>query len=414
MTWISRTSIYSAWRFVLTVVLFALLHVSSVVLAQSATLSGNPTSSFPSPPSLSSDPAKGRLRSSDLPSELPRPESGAAQASPQTESNHSAAAESTAAPAGNTNSSHAGIGTPVTGVPASNVSGEAMVQGENKSTAGAKPSPAEASRPLASSPTLPNRTEQKTSDDKSIQGALSGLPSQLPGPEELLKRGDLLTSETGIVNTLKMVLTLTILSLAPAILMMTTSFVRIITVLSILRQALGTGQLPPNQVLTALSIFLTLLIMFPVWNEVYEESIVPYSRQQITAETAFQKGERPVRTFMVKQIERCGNTNDIWLFMRYLPNAKSPEFYDEVPWPALLPAFMLSELKTAFLIGFQIFIPFIVIDLVVAGVMVSMGMMMLPPVVVSLPFKLMLFVMMDGWTLIVKMLLDSFVWYVGG
>ncbi|MDO5567558.1 MAG: flagellar type III secretion system pore protein FliP, partial [Planctomycetia bacterium] len=380
---ISRTSIPLTLCITLALVFFVLPPGASVVLAQSATLSGNPTSSFPSPPSLSNDPAKARLRSSDLPTELPRPENGAVQGGSQTATPPSSG--------NNNNTSRAGLGTPViTGTPASNTSEGAKVQSETKPTTDVKPQPADTSRPLAAPPTVPNRPEQKASDDKATQGTLSGLPSQLPIPEELLKKGDFLTSESGIVNTLKMVLTLTILSLAPAILMMTTSFVRIITVLSILRQALGTGQLPPNQVLTALSIFLTLLIMFPVWNEVYEESIVPYSRQQITAETAFQKGERPVRTFMVKQIERCGNTNDIWLFMRYLPNAKTPEFYDEVPWPALLPAFMLSELKTAFLIGFQIFIPFIVIDLVVAGVMVSMGMMMLPPVVVSLPFKLML------------------------
>lgn len=414
MTCYSRTAVRFIPCHVLLLAIFVVSATSSIGRAQSAVLSGNPVSSFPSPPSLSNDPAKARLRLSDLPTELPRPDNGATQNTTPLTSNPNTGTSPSVG--GQNNLSSAGLGTPVgSGVPASGHDPAGTKTPVGQATAsGTKTSSPAVSRPLGDPPTVPHRPEQSATGAASTQENSSGVRQHFPIPEDLFKRGDFLTSQSGIVNTLKMILTLTILSLAPAIVMMTTSFVRIITVLSILRQALGTGQLPPNQVLTALSIFLTLLIMFPVWNEVYVESIQPYSREQITIETAFQKGSRPIRTFMVKQIERCGNTNDIWMFMRYIPDAKTPEYYDEVPWPALLPAFMLSELKTAFLIGFQIFIPFIVVDLVVAGVMVSMGMMMLPPVVISLPFKLILFVMMDGWTLVVKMLLDSFVWYTGG
>lgn len=227
----------------------------------------------------------------------------------------------------------------------------------------------------------------------------------------LLKTADLTGSER-IGSTVKIALLLSVLSLVPAILMMTTSFVRIVTVLSILRQGLGTGQIPPTQVLTAIAVFLTLLVMTPTLTEVWTEAVEPYSAERIDASEALTRGEKPIRTFLWKQIERSGNTDAIWLFMRYVPGAEAPKYYEDIPWRALLPAFMLSELKTAFLIGFQILIPFLVIDLIVSGVMVSMGMMMLPPAVVSLPLKLMLFVLADGWTLVVKSLLDGFV--IGG
>lgn len=218
-----------------------------------------------------------------------------------------------------------------------------------------------------------------------------------------------LTGSERIGSTVKIALLLTVLSLVPAILMMTTSFVRIVTVLSILRQGLGTGQIPPTQVLTAIAVFLTLLVMTPTLSEVWDKAVVPYSEHQIDAAEALARGEKPVRTFLWKQIEKSGNTDAIWLFMRYVPDAGEPKYYEDIPWRALLPAFMLSELKVAFLIGFQILLPFLVIDLIVSGVMVSMGMMMLPPAVVSLPLKLMLFVLADGWTLVVKSLLDGFV-----
>jgi flagellar biosynthetic protein FliP len=208
-------------------------------------------------------------------------------------------------------------------------------------------------------------------------------------------------------------LLLTVLSLAPAILLMTTSFVRIVVVLGLLRQAIGTQQLPPSQVITALALFMTLFVMGPTWSEVYSQAIAPYSRGRISdPETAWNAGAMPLKRFMSRQIDAAGNSDDVWLFYEYLPanqrGARPPETYEEVPLVVLLPAFMLSELKVAFLIGFQIYLPFLILDLVVSSVTISMGMMMLPPVMISLPLKLLLFVLVDGWTLIVGMLLESF------
>ncbi len=228
---------------------------------------------------------------------------------------------------------------------------------------------------------------------------------------------------TGLSSSLKVMLLLTLLSLAPAILMMTTSFIRIVVVLALLRQAVGTQQLPPSQVITSLALFLTLLIMAPVWERVYDTAVAPYSAGEISLDEAWRRGQQPLRQFMADQIERTGNTDDVWLFLDYLAPAESvgdePPNYvyfgaDEskgernVPLQALLPAFMLSELKTAFIIGFQIYLPFVILDMVVASVMISMGMLMLPPVLISLPFKLLLFVLVDGWRLVVEMLLQSF------
>jgi flagellar biosynthetic protein FliP len=199
-----------------------------------------------------------------------------------------------------------------------------------------------------------------------------------------------------------------VLSMAPAVLLMTTSFVRIVIVLGLLRQALGAQQSPPNQVITSLALFLTLAIMAPVWKQAYDRAILPYSNRQITLQQAWTEGATPVRRFMSMQIERTGNSDDIWLFLRYLPGRAAPASYEEVPLEALVPAFMLSELKTAFLIGFQVYLPFLIVDLVVAVVMVSMGMMMVPPAMVALPLKLLLFVLLDGWHLVVGMLMESF------
>jgi flagellar biosynthetic protein FliP len=212
-------------------------------------------------------------------------------------------------------------------------------------------------------------------------------------------------------STLQVMLLLTVLSMAPAILLMTTSFVRIIVVLGLLKQALGAQQLPPSQVISAIAMFMTLLVMTPVWSEVYSEAILPYTHEEIGLEDAWNRGVVPVRQFISRQIDIAGNDDDVWLFYEYLPESqktKTPETYDDVPLQALLPAFMLSELKTAFLIGFQIYLPFLILDIVVSSVTISMGMMMLPPAMISLPFKLLLFVLVDGWTLIVGMLMESF------
>jgi flagellar biosynthetic protein FliP len=216
------------------------------------------------------------------------------------------------------------------------------------------------------------------------------------------------TSPEGLSSTIEIMLLLTVLSMAPAILLMTTCFVRLIVVLSLLRQAIGTQTLPPSQVITAIALFITLAIMTPVWTQVYQQAIVPYTAKQISLEQAWTAGAAPIRKFMSIQIKRCHNDDDIWLFMSYLPKQAPPKSYDDVPLAALLPAFMLSELKTSFLIGFTIYLPFMIIDMVVSSVLVAMGMLMLPPTTVSLPLKLLLFVLVNGWHLVVKMLMDSF------
>jgi len=230
-------------------------------------------------------------------------------------------------------------------------------------------------------------------------------------PESIKSGPEKWTSPEGLSSALQVMLMLTVLSLAPAVLLMTTCFVRIIVVLGLLRQAIGTQQLPPSQVITSLALFMTLLIMAPVWKQVYDEAILPYTDKQIDLEEAWDAGAEPIRRFMIMQIHNTKNTEDIYLFQSYIRDEPIPESYEEVPLRALLPAFMLSELKTAFLIGFQIYLPFLIVDMVIASVMVSMGMLMLPPVLISLPFKLMLFVLLDGWHLVVGMLLESFAPY---
>ena len=209
-------------------------------------------------------------------------------------------------------------------------------------------------------------------------------------------------------STLQTVLLLGAVSLAPAIVLMTTCFVRIVVVLGLLRAALGLQTLPSTQVITSLALFMSLAIMSPVWKEVYDEGVKPYSSKDKTLEEAWNDGIQPVRRFMSVQIEATSNQDDIWLFMKYMPHAKPPENYGQVPLAALLPAFMLSELKTAFLIGFQIFVPFLILDMVIASATMSMGMIMLSPALISLPFKLLLFVLVDGWQLVVGMLMQSF------
>jgi len=229
-------------------------------------------------------------------------------------------------------------------------------------------------------------------------------------PEGLAGGPEKWASPEGLSSTIQVMLLLTVLSMAPAVLLMTTCFVRIVVVLGLLRQAIGTQQLPPSQVITSLALFLTLLIMAPVWKRVYNDAIVPYTEKQITLEEAWTAGVQPIRHFMALQIKRTGNDDDVRMFVGYLPAGSVPDDYgyDDVPLQALLPAFMLSELKTAFLIGFQIYLPFLILDMVVASVMVSMGMLMLPPVLISLPFKLLLFVLLNGWHLVVGMLMESF------
>ena len=213
------------------------------------------------------------------------------------------------------------------------------------------------------------------------------------------------TAETpqDVAASLQVMAVLTIVSLAPAILIMTTSFVRIVVVIGFLRNALSTQNVPPNQVVVALSLFLTFYIMSPYWSQANEQGIQPYLNGQITQEEALENTVAPVREFMFRQTRE----SDLALFVN-LSDAERPETQEEVSTFALIPAFVISELKTAFQLGFMIYIPFIVIDMIVASTLMSMGMMMLPPVMISLPFKILLFVMVDGWHLLIRSLIVSF------
>jgi flagellar biosynthetic protein FliP len=202
---------------------------------------------------------------------------------------------------------------------------------------------------------------------------------------------------------IEILLVFTVLSIAPAIILMTTCFTRLVVAFSFLRSALGTQQMPPPQLLIGLALFLTVFIMTPVLKEMNETAVKPYLNQQIGIQQAFTEGIKPLRAFMFKQTRE----KDLALFLG-IAKMQKPANKDEVPTTILVPSFVISELKTAFQIGFILFLPFLVIDMVVASVLLSMGMMMLPPVMVSLPFKLLLFVLVDGWYLIVGSLVKSF------
>jgi flagellar biosynthetic protein FliP len=254
-------------------------------------------------------------------------------------------------------------------------------------------SPATGGSASASPPTSPGAATGSSPLDFALDG-----PSRWISPD-------------GLSGSLQVLLLLTVLSMAPAVLLMTTCYVRIIVVLGLLRQAIGLPSLPPGQVMTSIALFITLFVMTPVWSRVYQEAIVPYTDPDVkmTAEEAWERGTLPVRNFMSLQIAAAGNHEDVAMFFHYAdPDASLPDSFEEVPLRVLLPAFMLSELKTAFLMGFKIYLPFLIVDLVVATVTISMGMLMLPPSVISLPFKLLLFVLVDGWRMVVEMLLVSF------
>ncbi len=216
----------------------------------------------------------------------------------------------------------------------------------------------------------------------------------------------------GVSASLKILVLLTVLSLAPSILIMMTSFTRILVVLALLRQAIGTQQLPPGQVLTGMALILTMLVMAPTWNKIKTDAVDPYLDGGMGQARAFEAGVAPLRDFMFGQIESAENEEHIYMFVEYvrgdLPDGAQLD-HDDVAMTELIPAFVLSELKTAFVMGFKIYLPFLVIDMVIASILISMGMMMLPPVLISLPFKLMLFVLADGWGMVVGSLLNSFV-----
>lgn len=206
-----------------------------------------------------------------------------------------------------------------------------------------------------------------------------------------------------VSTTIQILLLLTILTLAPAILIMLTSFTRIIVVLSFLRQALGTQQMPPNQILIGLALFLTFFIMSPVWDKINSKALQPYLREEVTQDAALKSAVEPLREFMLRQTRE----KDLAIFVD-IAKIEQPESPADIPLYVIIPAFIISELRIAFQIGFMIYIPFLVLDMVVASVLMSMGMLMLPPIMISLPFKLMLFVLVDGWYLIVGSLVRSF------
>ena len=243
----------------------------------------------------------------------------------------------------------------------------------------------------SSSPVQPRGSRTESGD----ASAVSSLLSRLVGGRSL-------------DATLSAAVMFGVASLAPAVLLMTTCFVRMSIVLTLLRQGLGTPQLPSNQILTSLALFLSALVMWPVWAAAYRDGVEPYQQGRIELTTAYEQGTLPIRRWMATQIEESGNRDTMLYFLSRHPSApKRVATYDDVPVETLLPAFLVSELKTAFAIGFRLLLPFLVLDVLVATLVVSTGLVMLPPTLVSLPLKLMVFVAADGWSLVVRSLLDG-------
>jgi flagellar biosynthesis protein FliP len=222
----------------------------------------------------------------------------------------------------------------------------------------------------------------------------------------------------GLSTALNILVVLTVVALAPSIMLMCTCFVRILIVLGLLRQAMGTQSVPPPQVVTALALFMTLLVMAPTIDRINSEAIAPYRAGQITNyDELWTKAKQPVRDFMFNQIEATGNWSSLYMILEYRGvDTSEPEKLSraDVDMVSLIPAYMLSELKVAFLMGFRVYLPFLVIDMVISTMLIAMSMMMLPPVLISLPFKLLLFVLVDGWTLVVGGLMQSFAQVGGG
>jgi flagellar biosynthesis protein FliP len=254
--------------------------------------------------------------------------------------------------------------------------------------------PAIAQPPKPDQPATPTqRAVSRT--DRSDASAVSGMLAKLIGGRSL-------------DATLSAAVMFGVASLAPAVLLMTTCFVRMSIVLTLVRQGLGTPQLPSNQILTSLALFLSALVMWPVWTAAYRDGVEPYQQGRIELSAAYEQGTLPIRRWMATQIEQSGNRDTMLYFLARHPSApKRVATYDDVPVETLLPAFLVSELKTAFAIGFRLLLPFLVLDVLVATLVVSTGLVMLPPTLVSLPLKLMVFVAADGWSLVVRSLLDG-------
>jgi flagellar biosynthetic protein FliP len=263
--------------------------------------------------------------------------------------------------------------------------------------------------------TVPTRAELKKAALLSLVTTLVCLAWPLAAlAQEAAQTGSALNIDLGTgagltERVVQLVGLMTVLSLAPSIVIMTTSFVRIIVVLSLLRTALGMQQSPPNAVLVSLALFLSAIVMAPTWQDAYDSGIRPLMDQQMELPQAFDLASEPVKKFMLAQVGR----DDLALFAR-LSKVEAGTAAADLPLRVVTPAFMISELKTAFEIGFLLFVPFLVIDLVVASVLMSMGMMMLPPAVISLPFKLIFFVLVDGWRLVAGSLVESFTRHAGG
>jgi flagellar biosynthesis protein FliP len=231
------------------------------------------------------------------------------------------------------------------------------------------------------------------------------LPAQqktLPMPRISLEVGKA-TKPEDVSVTLQILFLMTILSLAPALLILTTAFTRIIVVLHFLKQAMGTPQMPPAQVLLGLAMFLTFFVMAPVWNKVNTDALQPYLQNKMTMNDAYDKGVGPLREFMFKQTRE----EDMALFVK-MANLEKPKNRTEIPTYVLIPAFAISELRIGFQIGLILFVPFLIIDMVVASILMAMGMMMLPPAMISMPFKILLFILVDGWHLVIGSLIASF------
>jgi flagellar biosynthetic protein FliP len=229
-----------------------------------------------------------------------------------------------------------------------------------------------------------------------------GQQKSIPLPKISVEVGKA-TKPDDVAMTLQILLLMTILSLAPALLILTTSFTRIIIVFHFMKQAMGTPQMPPAQVLIGLAMFLTFFIMSPVWNKINADALQPYLENRMTLNDAYDKGIEPLREFMFKQTRE----EDLALFVK-MAQIEKPQTRAELPTHVLIPAFAISELRAGFQIGFLIFIPFLIIDVVIASVLMSMGMMMLPPVMISMPFKVLLFILVDGWHLVVGSVLASY------
>ncbi len=235
-----------------------------------------------------------------------------------------------------------------------------------------------------------------------VGGVFTAQAQPLPIPQLNLNL-EQATEPGQIVGTIRLLILLTVLALAPAILLLMTCFTRVVIVLSFVRSALAAQQTPPNQIIIGLALFLTFFVMAPVYSQVKNQALDPFLTGQLTQEQALEMGEKPIKEFMFRQTRE----KDLALFVN-MAAMPQPHTRDDIPIHVLIPAFVISELKTAFQMGFLIYIPFLIIDLVIASTLMAMGMFMVPPIMISLPFKLMLFVLVDGWYLVVKSLLESF------